>query len=160
MEFIPRNNTGAGFAWGDKTFFSLTVEEVGLILSQLPGNSLELSHPTYTSSGGTGDDGQETNVTQLSGDVVEKVLNIDPADGAALSFKIDYMMGGVGGQTPPGVEGLPTTPLEVTIQAGEFEVFKSICQTSIPYILGWNTCMDIASAAAISKGVSGGGDRY
>ena len=50
-----------------------------------------------------------------------------------------------------------TTPLEITIQAGEFEVFKSICQTSIPYILGWNTCMDIASAAAISKGISGGG---
>jgi hypothetical protein len=51
--------------------------------------------------------------------------------------------------------------MEVTIQAGEFEVFKSICQTSIPYILGWNTSMDIASAAAISKGISGGGnDRY
>ena len=50
-----------------------------------------------------------------------------------------------------------STPLEITIQAGEFEVFKSICQTSIPYLLGWNTCMDIASAAAISKGLSGGG---
>jgi len=51
---------------------------------------------------------------------------------------------------------MKTTPLEITVQAGEVEVFKSICQTSIPYILGWNTCMDIASAAAISKGLSGG----
>jgi hypothetical protein len=49
--------------------------------------------------------------------------------------------------------------LEVTIQAGEFEVIKSIFQTSIPYLLGWNTSMDIASAAAISKGITGG-DRY
>lgn len=55
---------------------------------------------------------------------------------------------------------IKSTPLEITIQAGEFEVFKSICQTSIPYLLGWNTCMDIASAAAISKGLSGGGGMY
>ena len=46
MEFIPRNNTGAGFAWNDKVLFSLSVEEVGLLLSQLPGNSVELSHQT------------------------------------------------------------------------------------------------------------------
>jgi hypothetical protein len=54
---------------------------------------------------------------------------------------------------------LQTTPLEVMIQAGEFEVLKSIFQTSIPYILGWNTTMDIASAAAMSKGMSGGGNQ-
>lgn len=162
LEFVPRNNTGAGFAWNDKTFFSMTVEEVGLVLSQLPGNSMELSHPTYANSGQNGGpgDGQETNVTQLAGDVVEKVMNIDPGEGGTLNFKVDYMMGGVGGQTPPGLEGIPSTPLEITIQAGEFEVFKSICQTSIPYLLGWNTCMDIASAAAISKGLSGGGNMY
>ncbi len=49
------------------------------------------------------------------------------------------------------------TPMKVIIQAGEFEVFKSIFQTSIPYLLGWNTTMDIASAAAISRGLMGGG---
>ena len=52
---------------------------------------------------------------------------------------------------------MQTTPIEVTVQAGEFEVLKSIFQTSSPYILGWNTTMDIASAAAMSKGMSGGG---
>lgn len=55
---------------------------------------------------------------------------------------------------------MKSTPLEVTLQAGEFEVIKSIFQTSIPYILGWNTTMDIASAAAMSKGMSGGGNHY
>lgn len=52
------------------------------------------------------------------------------------------------------------TPIEVTLQAGEFEVVKSILQTSIPYLLGWNATMDLAAAAAISKGVSGGGQFY
>jgi hypothetical protein len=51
--------------------------------------------------------------------------------------------------------------MKVVIQAGEFEIFKSIFQTSIPYLLGWNTTMDIASAAAISKGLAGpGGSMY
>lgn len=54
---------------------------------------------------------------------------------------------------------LQTTPIEVTLQAGEWEVFKSIFQTSIPYLLGWNTTMDIASAAAMTKGMSGGGNQ-
>ena len=51
---------------------------------------------------------------------------------------------------------MQSTPLEVTLQAGEFEVVKSIFQTSIPYLLGWNATMDLAAAAAISKGASGG----
>ena len=52
------------------------------------------------------------------------------------------------------------TPIEVTLQAGEFEVVKSILQTSIPYLLGWNATMDLAAAAAISKCVSGGGGQF
>jgi hypothetical protein len=162
LEFVPRNNTGSGFAWNDKTLFSLTVEEVGLLLSQLPSNAVELCHPTYGADDVEGGgDFSLMGVKQLGGDAIEKVLTINSGEGSTLIFKIDYMKGGVGGQTPPGIEGMPTTPLDVTIQAGEFEVFKSICTTSIPYLLGWNTSMDIASAAAISKGVSGGGnDRY
>lgn len=153
LEFVPRANTGAGFAWQDKTMFSMSVEEVGLILSQLPENPVELSHATYKEN----DDGSV--VKQLAGDAVQKVLTVEAGEGATLKFKVDFMMGGVGGQTPPGAEGLPSTPVEITIQAGEFEVFKSICQTSIPYLLGWNTTMDIASAAAMSRGVSGGDQR-
>jgi len=154
VEFVPRNATGAGFAWSDKTIFSLSVEEVGLLVSQLPEHSVELSHPVFVQGGG--EDGMEGgSVTQLGGDAVEKVLTIEPGEGKSLTFKIDYMQGGVGGQTPPGMEGLPSTPMEIAVQAGEVEVIKSICQTSIPYLLGWNTTMDIASAAAISRGLSG-----
>lgn len=156
LEFVPRNNTGAGMAWNSKTIFSLTAEELGLLLHQLPDNAVELTHPLWDNNAG-GDGGTLGGATQTSGDAVEKVLNIEPGEGATLTFKVDYMKGGVGGQTPPGADEFPTTPVEITIQAGEFEVLKSIFQTSIPYILGWNTTMDIASAAAMSKGVSGGG---
>eukprot|EP00986_Skeletonema_menzelii_P012103 scaffold6464_cov145-Skeletonema_menzelii.AAC.12 len=159
FEFVPRNASGAGFAWTEKTLFSLSVEEVGLLLSQLPGNGVELSHSMNYGVGS--DDESSDGVMQQSGDLVEKVLTIEPGDGATLNFKIDYMKNGVGGQSPPQFDhAIPTTPLEVTLQAGEFEVIKSIFQTSIPYILGWNTTMDIASAAAMSKGMSGGGNHY
>lgn len=105
LEWIPRNNTGAGFAWNDKTIFSLSVEEVGLLVSQLPDNSVELSHPTYTSDG----EAKASPVMQMGGDVIEKVFTVEPGDGSTLKFKVDYMMGGVGGQTPPGLEGLPVS---------------------------------------------------
>lgn len=155
IEFIPRNITGAGFAWNNKIFFSLTVEEVGLLLSQLPGNSMELSHPTFSDDYSGGD--SAGGVAATAGDVVEKVLTIEPGEGGAVTFKIDFMSNGVGGQSPPAFnDGPPPTPIAITIQAGEFEVIKSILQTSIPYILGWNTTMDIASAFAISKGLSEG----
>lgn len=140
--------------------FSLSVEEVGLLLSQLPGSSVELSHHTWSEDASAAE--KQHGFEQLSGDAVEKVMTIEPGEGATLTFKIDYMKGGLGGQTPPGMEGLPSTPMEITIQAGEFEVLKSIFQTSIPYLLGWNTTMDIASAAAMSRGmgISGGGQMY
>lgn len=158
FEFVPRNASGAGFAWSEKTIFSLSVEEVGLLLSQLPLNGVELSHSMNYGVGS--DDESSGGVMQQSGDLVEKVLTIQPGEGATLTFKIDYLKDGVGGQSPPQFDNvMPTTPLEVMIQAGEFEVLKSIFQTSIPYILGWNTTMDIASAAAMSKGMSGGGNQ-
>jgi hypothetical protein len=160
FEFVPRNASGAGFAWTDKTNFSLSVEEVGLLLSQLPGNGVELSHSMNYGVGSDGDESGDRGVTQYSGDLVEKVLTIQPGEGSTLNLKIDYVKDGVGGQSHPQYEEtIPSTPIEVTLQAGEWEVFKSIFQTSIPYILGWNTTMDIASAAAMTKGMSGGGNQ-
>ena len=108
LEFIPRNNTGAGFAWQDKTVFSMSCEEIGLLLSQLPGNSVEMSHNVYMSDSDKEGDG-DSGFAQHSGDVMEKVMTIEPLEGASLKFKIDYMKGGIGGQTPPGLEGLPVS---------------------------------------------------
>ena len=67
--------------------------------SILPDNSVELSHPTYNN---VSDGEDNTPVTQLDGrgDVIEK-------DQRWSLFKVDYMMGGVGGQTPPGLKDCP-----------------------------------------------------
>ena len=98
LEFVPRNNAGSGFLWDQKTMFSLSVEEMGLFISQLPGAGIELSHKLHY--GAQGDDGYGDGVRQLSGDVIDKVLTVEPKEGAALLFKIDYMKDGVGGQSP------------------------------------------------------------
>jgi hypothetical protein len=101
FEFVPRNASGAGFAWTDKTNFSLSVEEVGLLLSQLPGNGVELSHSMNYGVGSDGDESGGRGVTQYSGDLVEKVLTIQPGEGSTLNLKIDYVKDGVGGQSHP-----------------------------------------------------------
>lgn len=107
LEFIPRNQTGAGFMWQEKTVFSLSVEEVGLFVSQLPGSGVELSHAAHNASYDRDD--ANSGVTQLSGDVVEKVLTIEQGEGSAVLFKVDYMKDGVGGQSPPGQESFPVS---------------------------------------------------
>jgi hypothetical protein len=104
FEFVPRNASGAGFAWTDKTNFSLSVEEVGLLLSQLPGNGVELSHSMNYGVGSDGDESGDRGVTQYSGDLVEKVLTIQPGEGSTLNLKIDYVKDGVGGQSHPQYE--------------------------------------------------------
>ena len=57
-------------------------------------------------------------VRQVGGDAVEKVLTIEPGEGATLRFKVDYVKGGVGGQAPPGVEGMPVSRLAGALIAG------------------------------------------
>lgn len=101
LEFVPRAQTGAGFLWKEKTPFSLSVEEIGLCISQLPGNPVELSHAYYGSE--SDDEGSRSGVTQTSGDNIEKVLTIQQSEGSCVKFTIDYMKNGVGGEVPSGV---------------------------------------------------------
>lgn len=101
LEFVPRNASGTGYAWDSKTAFSLSVEEMGLCVSQLPGAGIELSHKLHFA--GHQSDGEDGDgVRQFSGDLIDKVLTIEPKEGATLMFKIDYCKDGVGGQSPDG----------------------------------------------------------
>jgi hypothetical protein len=100
LEFVPRNVSGTGFAWDNKTVFSLGVEEIGLCISQLPNAGVELSHKLYYGN----DDGDDGGARQISGDLIDKVMSIEPKEGSALLFKVDYMKNGVGGQTIDGVD--------------------------------------------------------
>lgn len=107
LEFIPRNTGSTGFAWGNKTSFSLSVEEIGLCLSQLPGVGVELSHKLHYA------DGEDGHGMISSGDVIDKVLTIEPKDGATVLFTIDYCKDGVGGQSPDnGITSVSCTILD------------------------------------------------
>lgn len=99
LEFVPRNSGGTGYAWENKTVFSLGAEEVGLCVSQLPGAGVELSHKSFYGSSDI-EDGTKV----YSGEMVDKVLTIEPKEGAAFLFKIDFVKNGVGGQSPDGMD--------------------------------------------------------
>ena len=44
--------------------------------------------------------------------------------------------------------------MSMTIQAGEFKVLHSLMETSIPYLTGWTTMLDINMDAAINAAQS------
>eukprot|EP00970_Alexandrium_tamarense_P017410 scaffold9505_cov202-Alexandrium_tamarense.AAC.6 len=114
LEFVPRNPSGAGFQWADKTTFSMSVEEVGLFVSQLPQSGIELSHSLHYGgygSGGEEDGGGSGGAKIASGDMIEKVLTVEPGEASSVKFKIDYMKNGVGGQTPPGPDSEDKLPV-------------------------------------------------
>ena len=80
---------------------------MGLLLSQLPGNGVGLSHKLYYGNNNSGSDGEDNaeggGVRVVSGDLTEKVLTVEPREGASVSFKVDFVKDGIGGQVPEGI---------------------------------------------------------
>lgn len=95
FEFTPRGGNG-NYLWQDQTRFALSAEEVGLVCNQLPQFPVELSRLPNTSA--PGEDGDM--FAAVSNDMPDKVLKIAPAEGASVSFSIDFVRDGVGGQSP------------------------------------------------------------
>ena len=173
MVFTPRtpptgSSTGAqaaaagGFRWQEQITIALTVEEVGLLVNQLPSYEVEVCRdgprPGSAVEEGTGNMEYGMNrfsAAQIS-DAPDKVLTVTPGDGATVSFKIDFVRDGVGGQISPVDDNSHNAPLEVVAQAGEFEVVKRILESSVPYLLGWTTMMDIGVASMMRIGFNGG----
>jgi hypothetical protein len=92
----------------------MSVEEVGLFVSQLPQSGIELSHSLHYGgygSGGEEDGGGSGGAKIASGDMIEKVLTVEPGEASSVKFKIDYMKNGVGGQTPPGPDSEDKLPV-------------------------------------------------
>lgn len=117
--------------------FGLSPEEAGLILDQIPQFPVSLSR--RTSSGDYGGA-----ISSETDDIPSKVLHVTPGAGGVVSFKIDFELNGVGGQTPVGNSTDAAGPLEVTAQLGEVQVMREIMRTSMPVLVGWTTMMEIA----------------
>lgn len=111
LEFTPRGADGA-YMWNDQTRFALSTEEVGLFCHQLPQYPVELSRSgSSTGAPGSGDD-DESNFGPITNDMPDKVLRITPAEGASVSFLLDYVRDGVGGQSPGiGQDGVSSPPV-------------------------------------------------
>jgi hypothetical protein len=92
LEFIPRGPDGK-YIWTDSIRFGLSVEELGLLVNQLPHYKVEFCRVQQASS--------------LQQGVMEpdKVLTVEPGELGAVNFTIDYILDGVGGQAPPMSEG-------------------------------------------------------
>mmetsp|Transcript_15499 Transcript_15499/g.18673 ORF Transcript_15499/g.18673 Transcript_15499/m.18673 type:complete len:272 (-) Transcript_15499:41-856(-) len=151
LEFTARTTTDIN--WNDQVRFALDPSEVGLLVSQLPHNPVEWARrPAGANSFGLADtpeDGMNT-------DMPDKVLSIEPQEGARVKFTLDFKKDGVGGQDP-------MAPMEVTAEAGEFEVMRSIMQSSLPFLSGWQTLMEVGAKydlEGIRQPHSGGGQFY
>lgn len=153
LELAPaKTGNQRGFNWEEKISFALTVEEMGLMLSQLPHYRVAFGRKIGgNNSTGFNGAGYDLVSAPVSNESIDKVLIADPDDGATITFRLDFQKEGVGGQfPPPGTnEGCRSAPLEATIEAGEWEVIKTLFRESIPRFLGWSKMMDIELSSAV-----------
>jgi len=144
LEFTPSNAEGR-YQWNDQVRFGLSAEEVGLFCNQLPHHPIELSRSAMSSPPGEGD--EDHKIEPITNDRPDKVLKISPSDGASVTFCLDYVKDGIGGQSDSG-------PLEVVAQAGEFEVISAIMRSSLPVLVGWSPLVDIALKSSINEAMN------
>ena len=95
VEFTARTSTG-GFAWNEQVRVALSAEEVGLICSQLPQYPVEFSRIAANSN----DEEENSFGETVTNDMPAKVLSITPGPGAAVTFLLDFVLDGVGNQSP------------------------------------------------------------
>ena len=82
-----------------------------------------------------------------------RILHISSVDSKIL-FKMDVL--------EQGDKSSPITSLQLAIQAGEFEVMRSLFTSCIPHMLGWPSLMEMNNKREInfcggSGGMQGGG---
>jgi hypothetical protein len=179
LEFSPKNQGNQkGFQWNEKISFALTVEEMGLLLSQLPHYSVTLSRRIGGGESSNGVVGGaapfkrisastyefvSTGTDTFTNEYVDKVLTVEPGEGATLTFQIDYRKDGVGGQKAPAFVSNETSnsaPLHVVLEAGEWEVISTLFRDSIPHLLGWNQMMNIGVHNVMNDRGGGGEDGF
>jgi Whirly transcription factor len=98
LEFTSRGADGK-YVWTDMIRFGLSVEECGLLVNQLPHYKVEFSRAPQKLLA------QTNNMMEP-----DKVLTVEPAELGAVDFTIDFVLNGIGGQTPPPNEGSQVSP--------------------------------------------------
>ena len=148
FQFSPSSSNGV--KWNEKISFALSAEELGLLVTQLPYHPVNFVREIMSGQD-SGLNSERYNVVSDDNSVT-KTLTATPIEGASIHFEIDYMKNGIGGQMPPpntSESNCQSAPMRVVVQAGEWEVLKSIAHESIPYLVGWSKLMDIAILDAV-----------
>eukprot|EP00555_Chaetoceros_dichaeta_P012112 CAMPEP_0198261038 /NCGR_PEP_ID=MMETSP1447-20131203/9843_1 /TAXON_ID=420782 /ORGANISM="Chaetoceros dichaeta, Strain CCMP1751" /LENGTH=178 /DNA_ID=CAMNT_0043948825 /DNA_START=214 /DNA_END=750 /DNA_ORIENTATION=- len=151
LAFTPITPGRPGFLWDEQIYFGLSVEEIGLLISHVPHQPLKLSRNLGTdwNNDESGINDRKYDSVSANNEPGRKVLSVTPGE-FAINFSIDYIEDGMGTQAQTTAEkGASFVPMEVAMQAGEWEVAKSLLKESIPHLLGWNYMMDIATKSAV-----------
>jgi hypothetical protein len=128
--------------WKEAIRYSLSVEDVGLILNALPHQEVELSSI----------DDDATGYDQ--GVPIDRVLKLSPnSAGTSIMVSMDFMQNGASMVQMPShliKYGRPAHfPLQVEMQAGEWIVVKTLLQHALPFLLGWTDLLALNNANAI-----------
>jgi len=82
---------------------------------------------------------------------LDKVLFVEPTEGASVTFTLDYI------DTETGLGGGGSeNQLSVKMMAGEFGVFQNLVSYITPHLLGWPVMMDIGANESLPEGEGGG----
>lgn len=143
LEWVPRNVDGS-VSRNEQLRFSLSPEESGLLIDQIPKSDVELFRLPNTAPGG--------NLVSGPG----KILRVVPGASGQVSFQLEYSTRNtsVGGLSSNDIEEptqtTPLGPLEVTVQLGEYQVMKQIILSSLPTLVGWTSMMEVALRQSVS----------
>ncbi|GMI43796.1 hypothetical protein TrCOL_g12218 [Triparma columacea] len=144
VEFTPRVNRA--FQWDMQQNFALTAEECALIQHQLPaGHPVELSRRSEDLDNSWVANNPNHPMTNL-----DKVLFVEPTEGASVTFSLDYI------DTETGVRGGGDNLLSVKMMAGEFGVFQNLVSFITPHLLGWPLMVNIGANDSLPYGEVGG----
>eukprot|EP00527_Entomoneis_sp_CCMP2396_P008401 CAMPEP_0198147714 /NCGR_PEP_ID=MMETSP1443-20131203/37414_1 /TAXON_ID=186043 /ORGANISM="Entomoneis sp., Strain CCMP2396" /LENGTH=254 /DNA_ID=CAMNT_0043812161 /DNA_START=166 /DNA_END=930 /DNA_ORIENTATION=+ len=166
LEWIPRDAMGKLIRDKEAAArFALSAEEVGLLLDQIPNNTVEFFRKPRVQGieyNNVVDDDVSENTTP------EKALRVIPGDAGLVTFKCDFELNGIGGQK--SMSGETHGPMEATVQLGEFIVMREIMRSAIPLLVGWETMTKIAMDRTLenaihqgntgNSGYGGGGGDY
>lgn len=120
---------------------ALSTEELGTMLVKVPKGDV-----SYTRNIQTNDmDGLfETPRGKLT-KLLEINHSLDENEEECLTWSVDYVRDGQGGQVPPSnYQRSPTkTPIVVTVSMGEWECIRQLIKGSIEDLLGWKSMMGL-----------------
>jgi len=161
------NGYGSGkrrYQWDASTRFALTAEEAGSLLGKLDRGDSSVEFSRRVS-------GEQMGQQNLDKVFIAKPIRVEETKNDGISLLVDYVdpdnhqLGQVphpqqngGGGGPFGDEGLKG-PFEIQLMVGEYKVFRSIIEYSIPKLVGWSTMFDRNVEQAVSKSVQNAGNQ-